>query len=383
MIGSTAVAVVDANMRARIIPQFASRERQFRSSSAIQLLQLQFCEYLMTDPHSSPPMAESRLLPGWLLALGLFLLLSILIVLPFFWFGTASGHDFEFHAASWFDAAYQWKEGILFPRWTAWTNHGFAETRLIFYPPLSWILGAALTLLLPDSAVPILFIGLVQTFAGLSAYFLLRRLAAPRAAMLGGACYVINPNALLMTYIRSDFAEQLACALFPLLLLAALRLCEYLDDSPPKRSSVALFAIPFAGVWLSNAPAGVIASYSLALLFAWAALTQRSWRILLRGIAGLALGLGLAAFYIVPAAYEQRWVNIGQALSSGLLPSQNFLFTVIADAEHTWFNWIPSICALSLILLFGLSALGSRQFPARGNFPTQNRQASRALLVVG
>jgi hypothetical protein len=337
----------------------------------------------MTDPLSSPIARESRRFPGWLVPPGLFFLLSILIVLPFFWFGTASGHDFEFHAASWFDAAYQWKEGNLFPRWTAWTNHGFGEPRFVFYPPLSWMFGGALTLVLPDSAVPIVFIVLVQTLAGLSAYSLLRRLAAPRAAMLGAACYVIHPNALLMTYIRSDFAEQLACAIFPLLLLAALRLSEYLDDFPPKPSSIAVFAIPFAGVWLSNAPAGVIASYSLALLFAWAAFSQRSWRILIRGIAGLALGLALAAFYIVPAAYEQRWVNIGQALASGLLPSENFLFTVIADPEHTWFNWIASICALFLILLLGLSALASRQFAVPENSSARNRKAYLALLVVG
>ena len=187
---------------------------------------------------------------------------------------------------------------------------------------------------------------------------------------------------LLMTYVRSDFAEQLACALFPLLLLVALRLCELLEDSPPTLSSVALFAIPFAGMWLSNAPAGVIASYSMALLFAWAAFSQRSWRPLFRGVAGLALGFGLSAFYLVPAAYEQRWVNIGQALSSGLLPSQNFLFTAIYDPEHTWFNWIASLCALCLILLFGLAALASRKFSSLPASSTRNRKAFVALLIV-
>src|SRR5208337_1061263 len=50
----------------------------------------------------------------------------------------------------------------------------------------------------------------------------------------GAACYVINPYALLLTYIRSDFAEQLACAIFPLLLLAALRLANLLDPPSPK-----------------------------------------------------------------------------------------------------------------------------------------------------
>jgi len=347
------------------------------------ILRLQFYEHLMTVPRTSAATLRSQRLPDWLWPLGLSLLLSVLIVLPFFWFGTASGHDFEFHAASWLDVSYQWKQGVLFPRWTAWTNHGFGEPRYIFYPPLSWLLGAALTLLLPDPAVPILFVVLVQTLGGLAAYFLLRNLTNRHAAILAAAVYVINPNALLMTYIRSDFAEQLACVFFPLLLLAALRLCDFLDDSFRTGSSVALFAIPFAAVWLSNAPAAVIASYSMALLFAWAALSQRSWRPLFRGATGLALGFGLAAFYLGPAAYEQRWVNISQALSSGLLPSQNFLFTAIDDPEHTWFNWIASICALSLMMLLAIAALASRRFASAQNTAPRNRQASLALLLLG
>ncbi|MGB9510931.1 MAG: 6-pyruvoyl-tetrahydropterin synthase-related protein [Candidatus Acidiferrum sp.] len=336
----------------------------------------------MTDPRTVPAATKSRRIPEGLWPVGVFLLLSIAIVLPFFWLGTASGHDFEFHAASWLDVAYQWKQDVLFPRWTAWTNHGFGEPRYIFYPPLSWIIGAALTLLLPDAAIPIVFIVLLQTFAGISAHVLLKRLATRRAAILGAACYLINPNALLMIYIRSDFAEQLACAMFPLFLLAALRLCDLVHNSSRTASKIAWFAIPFAAVWLSNAPAAVIASYSMALLFAWTALSQRSWRPIFRGFAGVALGLGLAAFYLVPAAYEQRWVNIGQALSSGLLPFQNFLFTETNDPEHTWFNWIASLCAISLILLLALAALASRRF-ARTDSSAQTRQTSIALLLLG
>jgi hypothetical protein len=311
------------------------------------------------------------------------LLVSVVIVLPFFWYGSASGHDFEFHADSWFDAALQWKEGVLYPRWTAWTNHGFGEPRFIFYPPLSWMLGAALTRMMPLTWVPVVFIVLTQTFAGLSAFLLLKRLSSERAAILGAACYVMNPNALLMTYIRSDFAEQLACAMFPLVLLGALRLCNYLEDSKSRPSSVVYFAIPYAMVWLSNAPAGVIASYSIALLTAWAAITQRSLRIALRGGSGLALGLSLTGFYLLPAAYEQRWVNIGQALSSGLLPWQNFLFTAIEDVEHTWFNWIASMCALALVLLLGIAALLSGRLGKRGEKSAGSRRMWIALLLVG
>jgi hypothetical protein len=329
---------------------------------------------------------QGRRLPDWLFALACCCFASMLTLLPFFWFGTASGHDFEFHAASWLDVAYQWKQGVFFPRWTAWTNHGFGEPRFIFYPPWSWLFGALLAVLLPAKAVPLFYIVLTQTLAGLSSYLLLRRFATRRAAVLGGICYTVNPNALLMIYIRSDFAEQLACALFPLLLLFALRLCELLENQSRTARSIAAFAILYAGVWLSNAPAGVIASYATALLIAWATLARRSWRIPIRAGAAILLGLGLASFYLLPATYEQRWVNIQQALASGLVPWQNFLFTAIADVEHTWFNWIASFCALCLILILALAALFSRRLGPTGRgaeSPAQNRSAFQALLLLG
>jgi hypothetical protein len=321
--------------------------------------------------------------PAWLIALGLSLLASLAVLLPFFWLGSASGHDFEFHAASWLDVAYQWKQGVLFPHWTTWTNYGFGEPRYIFYPPLSWMLGATLSLILPVSWVPIVFIFLTQTLAGMSAFFLLRRLVGSIPAYLGAVFYAVNPYALLVTYIRSDFAEQLACALFPLVLLTTLRLAGLLQDEQSKLSALPKFALPFAVVWLCNAPAGVIVSYSVAFLFAWAALAQRSLRAAIRAAGGLALGFGLAGFYLVPAAYEQRWVKIGQALASGLLPSENFLFTQIADPEHTWFNWISSICALALILLAGITALSSRRFSNNTALSNTLKPPWGALLLLG
>ncbi|HSY30519.1 MAG TPA: 6-pyruvoyl-tetrahydropterin synthase-related protein [Verrucomicrobiae bacterium] len=294
---------------------------------------------------------------AWLFALLLSLATALAIISPFFWLGNASGHDFSFHVASWMDAAAQWHDGILLPRWTDRANHGFGEPRFIFYPPISWMFGAALGFVVPWIFVPAVFIALTQILAGMCAFALGRRLFPTRGALVCAVCYAANPYALLIVYMRSDFAEQLALAFFPLLFLAA-AVVSGLLDSPARsgRRAIVFLAIMFAVVWLTNAPAGVVASYSLAMLFAWTAVTNKSWRPWLHGTAALALGFGLAGFYLVPAAYEQRWVNISLALASGLQPSQNFLYAVITDAEHNAFNRIASNTAVLMIALTGIFA---------------------------
>src|SRR5262249_5475365 len=109
------------------------------------------------------------------------------------------------------------------------------------------------------------------------------------------------------------------------------------------------FAIVFCAVWLSNAPSAVIATYGVAFLFAFSSLQTRTFEPLIKGAAGILLGFGLAAFYIVPAAYEQRWVKIAGALASGLEPAQNFLYAKTSDSEHDLFNRIASNIAVMLV----------------------------------
>jgi hypothetical protein len=297
----------------------------------------------------------------WSVAAAVSLCVALTVIGPFFFLGTASGHDVAFHMASWLDAAGQWKEGVVLPRWTEWANYGFGEPRFIFYPPLSWLLGAFLGTILPWTSVSAIFIFMVQTFAGLSAYGLLRKLADSRlAALLGAAVFAGNPYALLIIYMRSDFAELLALVFFPLLLLAAMQLSGFVsDEKAGAAKQIVHFAVAFCAIWLSNAPAAVIASYSVAVIFAFAAARQKSFSPLVSGGCGILLGFGLAGIYLIPAIYEQRWVNITGALAAGLTPADNFLFAKTTDAEHDAFNRIASWMAVLLILWMLAAAIAA------------------------
>ena len=73
------------------------------------------------------------------------------------------------------------------------------------------------------------------------------------------------------------------------------------------------------------------------------------------------LGAGLASFYLIPAVYETRWVNIGEVLSPGVRPQDNFLFTIIADPDHNRFNLLVSTVALAEIGVLALAIWVSRR----------------------
>ncbi|MBZ5703116.1 MAG: hypothetical protein LAN84_14885 [Acidobacteriia bacterium] len=314
---------------------------------------------------------------AWLPALLVCAAAALTLVAPFYGRGIPSGHDIEFHASNWMEVAGQWKAGIPCPSWAEWANWGFGEPRFVFYPPLGWMLGAALGLLAGWQAAVAAVVVVTQTTAGLCMFALARRTLPLRAALFAGAVYAANPYAQMVVYLRSDFAELLGAAFFPLLLLFAGELADAADGASARRRA-ALFAVCFSLVWLANAPAGVLASYSVALLFAEAAARERCWRPLLRGAGGLGLGFGLCAFYLLPAVYEQRWVNIAQVLSSGLLPAENFLYSTTADPEHNVVNGIISSAAAALIAVTALAALAAQR---RGAAEGPRRQRQRLLLL--
>jgi len=271
---------------------------------------------------------------------------ALAAILPTFWWGNPSGHDFEFHMNSWMEVARQWHQGIFYPRWAAQSNFGYGEPRFIFYPPASWMLGATLSKILPWKMVPGAYIWIVLTAAGCSMFALARRWLPRRDAIFAAALYAVNPYHLVIIYWRSAFAELMASIWLPLLLLCVLRL-----EKDARKAMLGLTLV-IAAAWLTNAPAAVLLNYSLVILVGTLAWLRRSPRLLMYGAIACVLGGLLAGFYLFPAAYERRWVSIDSALAHGLSPKENFLFSHIDDVEHNRFNRLVSIIATVEMVAF-------------------------------
>ncbi|HEX3987417.1 MAG TPA: 6-pyruvoyl-tetrahydropterin synthase-related protein [Acidobacteriaceae bacterium] len=244
-------------------------------------------------------------------------------VLPLAWRGASCGQDFDFHLQNWMGVVAHWRAGILYPHWAASANFGAGEPRFVFYPPLSWVLGGLLGALLPWTWVGFVFTALALLAAACSFRAMAAEWMSEEMAVLAACVYAVNPYMLFVAYERAALAELLAAVWMPLLVLYSLR----------KTGRAVPLALTVAALWLTDAPAAVMGLYFLAVLVVVAAIEEKRWRLVRRAAAATALGLGLSGLWLVPALYQQRWVEIWRAIGLLMRVQDSFLFGFVSLAQ--------------------------------------------------
>jgi 6-pyruvoyl-tetrahydropterin synthase related domain len=239
--------------------------------------------------------------------------------------GNSCGHDFDVHLVSWLDCLNAWRHGIVYPHWTPSPNYGAGEPRFVFYPPLTWMAGAALGAVFPWWFAPIALTFLCLAGTGLVVRALALEALDDAVATLAGCTAIFSGFALFTAYERAAFPEFMGGVWLPLVVLFALRNRDGATVRGAFDGSTVPLALALGASWLSNAPLGVIASYLLAAVALAAALLRRSRAPVLRASVAAILGMAATAFYWLPAKLEQRWVDIRQATED---PGYNF--------ENSW-----------------------------------------------
>jgi hypothetical protein len=299
--------------------------------------------------------------------------------------GNSCGHDFDFHLVSWFDALNAWRHGLLYPHWAPSANYGAGEPRFVFYSPLTWMMGAALGAVLPWTLVAVALTFLLLAGTGLATRALARQVLDEGAATLAGCAALFSGYALFTAYERSAFAELAGGFWIPLVLLFVLRdhnsSAFNSAGSASTRISIRAFdgsiaglAVAIAGAWLSNPTVGLMACYLLAAVALVLVLLERSWTPVLRAAAGAVLGMGLAAIYLVPATWEQRWVDIHQVTEDpGQTLENNWLFAVHADPSLQPHDEVLHTVSIIVVIMIAVTLGGLLVCWLRGRLPGPRR----------
>ncbi|HEY52580.1 MAG TPA: hypothetical protein G4N94_03900 [Caldilineae bacterium] len=249
-------------------------------------------------------------------------LLTIFAIAPllrpgYFWAAHDARHDVYFIL----QYNITWDQGTLFPRWSPDWAFGYGYPFFNIYAPGATFLGTLLYRILPLSLEAAVKGAMISTIllSAWSMWFFMRDWLGERAALVAAVAYVYAPYHLLDVYVRAAMAESLALAFLPLALWGVRR--AVLRPGP---SSIALAALGYAAVHLSSNLVALLFTPVLGLyllVLAYGQVRDKTgarakiggWvRAMIPAGAGLILGVTLAAFFILPALTESKFVNLDQ-----------------------------------------------------------------------
>lgn len=272
------------------------------------------------QPPASCPLLAACRLPLILLSL---LLLTIPAMQPLLTNNPTCGYDNAFHLWRAVEVEHLLRQGILFPRWAPDMAHGLGLPLFMFMPYLSATLAALLHLLglsWPLAMNGVFILGVV--LGALFMFLLVRDLFGLAAAPLAAVAYVYAPFQAYDIFNRGSLSESLAWAWAPLVVWALQRWMVH-----AQRRFLFIGAVGLAAFVLTHHP---FAFLFAPLLVGWVGLNaflacrdggenrprspRAPARLLLRALAMGALGLGLCAFFWLPALAERGWVQTDRLL---------------------------------------------------------------------
>jgi hypothetical protein len=203
--------------------------------------------------------------------------------------------------------------GHLWPRWVPYYHLGFGYPIFDFYPPGVSYLGGIMVLGGASPAAAFNLVTLLSWVVGsLGTYALARDLLPAPGAILAAMLWSYAPSRLTEVWFQGGLAQMMAAALVPWLFHGLV-----LTAHQPTRRHLLAIALPLAGIALTHLPILYIAALfavPVALLApVWA--SRREGHTLRRWLAvgaGLLLGAGLAAIFLVPMALELRYIRASQ-----------------------------------------------------------------------
>lgn len=252
------------------------------------------------------------------------IVLSALAVVPFFFMGRSetggsalelrmpATHDMFSH----YDQMRSFYNGLaageIYPRWEEDTNRGFGAPTTSYYPPGVYYLTSAFYAVTRDWLRALLDAHLAMMIAAAAALYIYARQVMGRgAAMAAMAAYIFLPYHMLDQYQRGAMAELLVFVWMPLMLLFGERLMKTPVQARQRSmlfNIVGLAASYGAFLW-SHPPTAYQFTLGFGVYVLVLGVMRKEWKGLVAVGVAMALGIGLAAVYLLPAAIEQNLIH--------------------------------------------------------------------------
>jgi hypothetical protein len=243
-----------------------------------------------------------------------------------YWFNSHENGAYPVRVVE-FEAAL--RQGDLYPRWASDFYGGYGSPFFVFYAPLVFMAGAALSAVLGSPVLGLkLWIVIASILAGLGVRFAVAtETRRDDAAVLAALLYLSAAYRLTDLYIRGDIAEYTALAVLPWAVGAYRRVARAmpLETAAP---SATLAVGAHAGLLYSHAIFGLWGTWLLGatcLVTTFELWQRRAFRHVTTLWTAFALSLALGAAYLGPALVQKRYVHIAIATTDFYDPSNQLL----------------------------------------------------------
>ena len=200
-------------------------------------------------------------------------------------------------------------------RWVPDMGYGYGYPLFNYYAPFPYYLGEVFHLLglsfiaqhqaMLINSVKLLFI-LGFIFSGIFMFLLGRELWGKLGGLVSAVFYIFAPYYAVDIYVRGAMGEFWGLVFFPAIFWAV-----FLVIKRGGKNNILLFAFFYGLLLLSH---NIMSMIFTPLIFLWSVFLiwflKAKWRVsLLKLVLGGAWGLGLAAFFILPALLEKNFVH--------------------------------------------------------------------------
>lgn len=231
-----------------------------------------------------------------------------------------------FHLFRLLEIDYLARQLVLVPRWAPDLLYGYGYPVFDFVPHLPYYATEVLHVMgLSLVHSTLLSFGLSLLASGVAMYFFVKDSFGTNAGLLAAVGYMYAPFHLYDILFRGHLPGAWAMVLYPLVLWSISRLA--------RRGRVFCFvcsALAYAACLLTHNPANFIFAPFLLFYALVLVLTRPSSRMrsLIRVSTSILLGVGLAAFFWIPALWDRQFIQISRMVTSPDLDYHSHFITI-------------------------------------------------------